>query len=317
MRTLTRLMAAAVAALAAAAAAQDYPAKPVRIVTTPVASGGDIIAREMAAVMAGPLGAPIVVENRPALAAIELVAKSPPDGYTILINGSVIWIQPLLQKTTPWDAVRDFTPITLLARSPNLLVVTPSVPAKSVQELIALARAKPGSLSYASAGPGSSSQLAAELFKSMAGGLNIVHVPYKGAGPAMVDLMEGRVQIGFVVTASVIGQVKTGKLRPLAITSREPSILAEGMPTVAESGLPGYESVLMLGAFAPAGTSPAIVERLHREMVRVLANPGMKQKLIASGAEVVGGTGEELLAAGKADVVRWRKVITEAHITLD
>jgi len=316
MSAMSAITAVSALQFGATAWAQDYPSRTVRIITTPVASGGDVIAREMAAGMSGPLGASIIVENRPALSAIEAVAKSPPDGYTLLVNGSVVWIQPLLHKDTPWDPVRDFAPITLAARSPNVLVVTPSVPAKSVAELVALAKAKPGALSYVSAGPGSTSHLAAELFKNMAGGLNILGIAYKGAGPGMIDLMEGRVQIGFLVAASVVGQVKAGKLRALAVTSREPSAIAEGLPTMSDSGLPGYESVLMLGAFAPAKTSAAIITRLNREMVKVLNGPAAKKKLFAAGAEVVGSTPEELLAAGKADMARWGKVITEAGIKL-
>ena len=308
------LSALAAIQVAGGARAQDYPSKLIRIITTPVASGGDVVAREMSAGMSGPLGQPIVVENRAALNAIEYVAKSSPDGYTLLVNGSVIWIQPLLQKGTPWDPVRDFAPITLAARSPNVLVVSPTITAKTVAELVALARAKPGALNYFSAGPGSTSQLAAELFKSMGGGLNIVGVAYKGTGQGMIDLMEGRIQMGFVVAASVAGHVKSGKLRALAVTSRQPTPLAEGLPTISDSGLPGYESVLILGAFAPAKTAPAIINRLNREMLKVLNEPSAKQRLFAAGADVVASTPEELLSAGKADMVRWSKVIAEAGI---
>ena len=313
-RAATVMCSLAAVLVPGAVMAQDYPAKPIRIITTPVASGGDVVSREMSNGMTGPLGQAIVVENRNALQAIEFVAKAPPDGYTLLVNGSVIWLQPLLQKSTAWDPVRDFAPITLAARSPNVLVVTPSIGVNSVKELLALAKAKPGALSYFHAGPGSSSQLAAELFKSMGGGLNIVGVAYKGTTQGMIDLLEGRLHMGFVVGASVAGQVKSGKLKALAVTSRQSTALAEGLPTVSDSGLPGYESVLMLGAFAPAKTVPAVITRLNREMLKVLNEPSTRQKLFNAGADVVGSTPEELLAAGKADMVRWAKVITEAGI---
>lgn len=294
--------------------AQEYPNRPIRIITTPVASGGDVVSRELSAGMNGPLGQPIVVENRAALNAIEFVSKAAPDGYTLLVNGSVIWLQPLLRKSTPWDPVRDFAPISLLARSPNVLVVTPSIGVNNVRELLDLARAKPGALSYFSAGPGSTSQLASELFKSMGGGLNIVGVAYKGTSQGMIDLLEGRIHMGFVVGASVAGQVKSGKLKALGVTSRQATALAEGLPTISDSGLPGYESVLLIGAFAPAKTSPTVINRLNREMLKVLNEPAARQKLFNAGADVVASTPEELLAAGKADMARWGKVITEANL---
>ncbi len=299
------------------ALAQTYPSKTIRILTGPAASGSDIVARLIAQEMAAPIGQPIIVENRAGILAVEAAAKAPPDAYTLLVYGSVVWMEPLLRANVAWDPVKDLTPITLAARSPNVLVVTPSLPVNSVTELIALAKSKPGELSYMSSGSGTTAQLAAELFKSMAGGLDIVHVPYKGAAPGMIDLMSGRVHLAFVVAASVVNQVKTGKLKALAVTSAQPSALAPGLPTMSASGLPGYESELIIGAFAPAKTPAALIGRLHREMVQVLALPAVKDKLLSTGTEVVASSPEQLLAAGQADMARWGKVIKELGIKSD
>ena len=302
---------------AASAHAQTYPNKTIRIITGPAASGSDIVARLVATSLSASAGQPVVVENRAGIIAVETAAKAAPDGYTLLVYGSVVWMEPLLRSNVAWDPVKDFAPITLAARSPNILVVHPSLPVKTVKELIALAKSRPGELRYASAGSGTTAQLAAELFKSMAGKLDIVHVPYKGLTPALIDLMSGRVHLSFAVAASVMSQIKSGKLKALAITSAQPSVLAPGLPTIAASGLPGYESVLIIGAFAPAKTPAAILTRLHQDMVQILHTPTVKETLLATGAEVVGGTPEQLLAAGQADMARWGKVIREAGIKSD
>ena len=303
--------------MATTACAQSYPGKTVRIVTGPAASGSDIVARLMAPGLSASFGQPVVVENRAGIIAVESSAKAAPDGHTLLVYGSVVWMEPLLRSNAPWDPVKDFAPITLAARSPNILVVHPSLPVKTVKHLIALAKSKPGELRYASAGSGTTAQLAAELFKSMAGKLDIVHVPYKGLTPALIDLMSGRVHLSFAVAASVVGQIKSGKLKALAVTSAQPSALTPGLPTMAEAGLPGYESVLTIGAFAPAKTPPFIIARLHQEMVRILHTPAVKDTLLAAVTEVVGSTPEQLLAAGQADMARWEKVIREAGIKSD
>jgi tripartite-type tricarboxylate transporter receptor subunit TctC len=308
------LAACALAFDAGAAGTQDYPTKPIRIVTGPSGSGSDIVARLLAQSMSPRLGQQAIVDNRAGIIAVETAAKAPPDGYTLLVYGSVVWLEPLLRDHVAWDPVRDLSPITLAARSPNVLLVNPSLPVTSVNDLIALARAKPGELSYASAGSGTTAQLAAELFKSMAGGLNIVHVPYKGAGPAMTDLMSGQVHLSFVVAASAIPHMKSGKLKALAVTTAEPSALVPGLPTVAASGLPGYESVLTIGAFAPATISAGLIARLNQEMVRALNTPEVKEKLFNTGTEVVGSSPQMLLAAGQSDMARWGKVIRDAGI---
>jgi tripartite-type tricarboxylate transporter receptor subunit TctC len=297
--------------------AQPWPGKAIRVLTGPTASASDIVTREIANGVSAALGQAVVVDNRAGIVAVESAAKSSPDGYTLLIFGSVVWMEPLLRKSAAWDPVRDLSSISLLARSPNVLVVPSSLPVNSVADLIALAKSKPGELSYASAGSGTTAQLAAELFKSMAGGLDIVHVPYKGLTPALIDLMAGRVQMSFAVAASVVGQVKAGKLKALAVTSAQPSTLAPGMPTMAAAGLPGYESELIIGAFAPARTPPSIIARLNREMLNVLMQTSTREKLLAAGTEAVGSTPAQLLAAGQADMARWGKVIRDAGIQSD
>jgi tripartite-type tricarboxylate transporter receptor subunit TctC len=294
--------------------AQTYPTKTIRIVTGPSGSGSDIVARLLAQTLTPRLGQQAIVDNRAGIIAVDTAAKAAADGYTLLVYGSVVWIEPLLRETVTWDPLRDLAPITLAARSPNVLLIYPALPVASVKDLIALAKTKPGELSYASAGSGTTAQLAAELFKSMAGGLNIVHVPYKGAGAAMTDLLSGQVHLSFVVAASAMPHMKSGRLKALAVTTAEPSALVPGLPTVAASGLPGYESVLTIGAFAPARTPAAIISRLNQEMVRALNAPEVKEKLFNTGAEAVGTSPEQLTAAGQSDMARWGKVIRDAGI---
>lgn len=315
--TLRALAVSITLLLPAAASAQNYPAKTIRILTGPTASASDIVSRVLTHHLSGPLGQSLVVENRAGILAVESAAKSAPDGYTLLIYGSVVWMEPLLRANVAWDPRRDFVPITLVARSPNILVVHPSLPVKNVRELTALAKAKPGELRFSSSGSGTTAQLAAELYKSMAGGLDIVHVPYKAVISSLVDVMSGRVHMSFVVAASVLPQVKAGKLKALAVTSAQPSALTPGLPTMAASGLPGYESVLIIGGFAPAKTPLAITARLGQEMTQALQSAPIKEQLLAAGAEVVAGSGEQLLAAGQADMVRWGKVIKDAGIRSD
>ncbi len=307
----------ALALIGAGASAQGYPSKTIRILTGPTASGSDIVARLMASGLSTAVGQTVFVENRAGIVAVESAAKAPPDGYTLLVYGSVVWMEPLLRSNVAWDPVRDLAPITLAARSPNILVVHPSLPVRTVKELIALAKAKPGELRYASTGSGTTAQLAAELFKATAGNLDIVHVPYKGLATGMIDLISGRVEMSFIVAASVTSQIKSGKLRALAVTSAQRSALAPGLPTMAEAGLPGYESVLIIGAFAPAKTPPAVIARLHQEMVQILNTAAVKESLLATGAEVVASTPEQLLTAGQAEMTRWSKLIRDAGIKSD
>jgi tripartite-type tricarboxylate transporter receptor subunit TctC len=296
-----------------AVAAQPYPAKAIRIVTAPAGAGNDFVARVIAQGITGSLGQQLVVDNRPASIVGELVAKAPPDGYTLLALGSVLWLTPLLQDHVGYDPIRDFAPVSLTARSVNLLVVHPSVPATSVKELIALARARPGQLNYATGGTGSSNHLAAELFNAMAR-VKIVRISYKGSGPAVNDMISGQVHVMFPTTAAALPHVKTGRLRALAVTSLQPSPLAPGLPTVADSGLPGYESIVIYGLFAPAKTPAPVIDRLHAELVKFRQSGGAADKLLPAGVEVVGSAPAELAAAMKAEMTRIGKLIKDANL---
>jgi tripartite-type tricarboxylate transporter receptor subunit TctC len=295
----------------------SYPNKPIRIVTAEVAGGADFVARLIAQGVSGSLGQQVIVENRGGSAIIpaQAVAKAPPDGYTLLVYGNNFWLLPFIQNV-PYDPVRDFSPLTLAARSPNMLVVHPSLPVKSVRELIALAKAKPGELNYASAATGGSSHLAAELFKALAG-VNIVRVPYKGTVPGITDLIAGQVQLMFGTTGTLAPHVQSGRLRALAVTSVQETALAPGLPTVAAAGLPGYEAESAYGLFAPAGTPAPILRRLHAETVRVLSRPEVKERLFNTGVEVVGNTPEAFAASIKSDMARMGKVIKDAGIRAD
>lgn len=298
---------------AGVAAAQAYPTRPIRIVTAPAGAGNDFVARLIAQGLTGSLGQQLVVDNRPAGIIGELVAKAPPDGYTLLAVGSVLWLTPFLQDNVPYDPVKDFSPISLTARSVNILVVHPAVAANSVGELIALAKTKPGQLNYATGATGASNHLAAELFKAMAG-VNIVRIPYKGAGPAVNDLVSGQVHMMFPTTAASLPHVRSGRLKALAVTSLQPSALAPGLPTVAESGLPGYESVVMYAMFAPARTPAPIVKRLHAELVQFRKSAGATERFFGAGVEVVASSPAELATAMASEMTRMGKLIKEARL---
>jgi tripartite-type tricarboxylate transporter receptor subunit TctC len=300
----------------AVACAQSYPVKPLRIITAEAGGGNDFAARTIGQSIAAQLGQPWVVDNRGGAGgaiAAEIVARAPPDGYTLLVYASNVWLIPLLRKNVPYDVIRDFAPITWAARSPNTVVVHPSLPVKSVQDLIALARAKPGQLSYGSGGTGSSTQLAVELFKSMAK-VDILRIPYKGNAPALNDLVGGQVQLMFATAGSVSPHIKSGRLRAIAVTSAEPSILAPGLPTVAASGLPGYESISIYGVFAPARTPAPIISQLNRAIVAVLNMPEVRERFFNVGVETVGSTPEQYAATIRADIARMSKVIRDARI---
>ena len=295
--------------------AQTYPTKPVRIVTGDVGGGNDFTARVIAQEITGPLGQPVVVDNRANVIAFDLVAKAPADGYTLLLQGAPFWLGPLMNKVN-YDPVRDFSPITLAIRQPNMIVVHPLLPVKSVKELIALAKAKPGQLNYGAASIGSSSHLAGEHFKSLAG-VNIVTIVYKSNTNAVTDAISGQVQVLFISAAFSGPFVKSGRLRALAVTSAEPSPLAPGLPTVAASGLPGYQSTSMAGIFAPAKTPAAIINRLNQEMVQALNRDNVKARLFGANVEAVGGSPEQLAATMKAEIERWGKVIKDAGIRFE
>ena len=293
---------------------QNYPNKPIRIVTSAAGGGADFVSRLIAQGLTGSLGQQVIVDNRAAgIMSIETVAKAPPDGYSLVLNSSTIWILPLLRDNVPWDPVKDFAPITMATSSPAVLVVHPSLPVKSVKQLIALAKARPGALDYCTSGTGNTNHLAAELFKVLAG-VDIVRINYRSTSMALGDLIGGRVQLMFPNAAGVAGHVKSGKLRALAVTSVEPSALAPGLPTMAAAGLPGYESVSPYGIFAPARTPAAIIARLNQEIVRVLDQADLKKRLFNAGVEPVGNSPEQLAAMVKSEMHRWGKVIKDTGI---
>ena len=296
------------------AAGQDYPNKPVRIITSAAGGGADLMARLIAQALTGSLGQQVVVENRGGVASIaaQAVAKAPPDGYTLLYYGSSVWVLPFLEKT-PYDPVKDFSPITWVVSLPNVLVVHPSLPVKSVKELIALAKARPGVLNYSSGTSGTGSQLASELFRTMAG-VDIVAIPFRGAGPARNSLLAGEVEFTFATPNTVMPYVQSGRLRALAVTSAQPSALVPGLPTMAASGLPGYESVSINAMFAPAGTPAAIISRLNQEIARYLKRADTKERLLNMGVEPVANTPEEFAAAMKIDMAKMGKLIKGAGL---
>jgi tripartite-type tricarboxylate transporter receptor subunit TctC len=307
-------------ASATMAFAQAYPTKPVRvIVPCPPAGGTDIIARLLVTKIGEILGANFVIDNRPGAGGsigAEIVARARADGYTILVASSSHTINPAVYKKLGYDAARDFAPISLITSGPGILVVHPSVPATSVKELIALAKAKPGQLNYASAGNGTPPHLAGELFKSMAG-VDLVHVPYKGNIPAFADMFAGRVSVSFPTITSGLPPVRAGKLRGLALTSSRRSSIAPDLPTIAESGLPGYEATTWYGMLAPAGTPPALVAKLHDALTEVLKTSDTRDKLLAQGLEPVGSTPAEFAATIAAEIPKWRKVVAAAGVKVE
>ncbi|MGZ5152311.1 MAG: Bug family tripartite tricarboxylate transporter substrate binding protein [Burkholderiales bacterium] len=300
--------------LANAAGEPAFPHRPIRLVTSEVGGSADIGARLLAQGLTGRLGQQVIVDNRGSgIIPGDIVSRARPDGYTLLFFGGTFWLQPLLRKNVPYDPVRDFAPITQAVISPTILVVHPSLPAHSVKELIALAKAKPGELNYAMGSPGSSNHIGAELFKAMAG-LDIVGVGYKGNGPAVGGLLASQVQLMFATGASVMGHMKSGRLRGLAVGSANPSPVAPDLPTIAASGLPGYESISITALFAPAKTPQAIVDRLNRESAGYLMTAEAKERFLNTGAEAASSSPEELGARVKSEIAKMGKVIRNAGI---
>jgi len=298
------------------AAAQSYPNKPLHIVTSEPGGGNDFAARMIAQALSVGVGQQVIVDNHGGASgaiAGEMVARAAPDGYTLLLYGSNIWLLPFLRNNVPYDPVRDLAPITLAVRAPNILVVHPALPVTSAQELIALARKRPGALNYGTGAIGSSSQIATELFKAM-GKLNIVQIPYKGNGIALNALIAGEVQLAFATAGSVAAHIKSGRLRALAVTSAQPSPLLPGLPTVASAGLPGFDATSIVGLFAPAKTPETVIARLNQETVRVLNSAELKERFLKSGVETVGSTPEEFGAVVRSEMARLGKVIRDANI---
>jgi len=313
--------AAALASLAATAHAQAWPSKPIKWVV-PFAPGGttDILARTVGEKLATALGQPVIIENKPGAGGgvgAEFTAKSAPDGYTIM-GGTISThaINASLYKSLPYDPVKDFVAITLIARVPNMLVINPTVPAKDVKELIALLKANPGKYSFASSGNGTSQHLSGELFKSMSG-TDMQHIPYKGSPPALQDVVGGQVAMTFDNITTALPLAKAGKLRALAVTTAKRSSVAPEVPTLAESGLPGFEVGSWQGVFAPAGTPPEIVKRLNAEIVKALNMPDVREKLSGLGAEIVADSPEEFSALVKAEVAKWADVVKKSGAKVD
>ena len=321
MNILPRLLHSLLLALFVTAASAQYPAKPIRFVV-PYPAGGplDTVARLLGQKVSESVKQPVVVDNKPGAGGnigADIVAKSPPDGYTILMGAVATHaINPSLYASIPYDPVRDFAPITQVASTPNVLVVHPSIPAASVREFVAHAKAHPGKLNFGSGSTGSAGHLAGELFKTMAG-VDMVHVPYKGAAPAMQDLIGGQLQLMFDNYASASTQVRAGKVRALAVTTARRSSLAPDLPTVAESGLAGFDISTWFGVFAPAGTPRDVVEKLHAEFTRALAAPDVRERMLNLGAEPVGNRPEEFAAYIRAEAEKYARVIKSSGARAD
>ena len=320
MRIPTVALAVALVAASANAIAQSYPNRPVRMVV-PLSAGGfaDVPARIIAPRLSEVLGQQVFVENRPGAGATigtDFVAKSKPDGYTLLFTGTPHVISPALYKNLPYDPLKDFASVMLVAAGPYVLVVNPQLPVKSLQELIALAKAQPGKIDYASSGNGSAQHLVSALFASMAG-IELSHVPYKGSGPAMQDLLGGQVKVSFAGIPNVMPHVRAGKLRALAVSTPKRSLDLPDVPTVAEAGVPGYDATLWLALLAPAGTPNEIVQKLYAETAKVLREPEVQKAVAATGVDVSIIGPPELPAFLRAEVDKWGKVVRDTGATVN
>ena len=303
------------AGLTAFAAAQDFPVKPIRIIASPPGGANNFVARLVGEGLNELAGWPFVVDNRPSGGFLqgELLMRSAPDGYTLLVAASAIILGPLMEKA-PYDVIRDFAPVCLVTSAPSVLIVHSSLPVKSVKELVALAKARPGELNYSTSGTGSSNHLPGELFRYLAG-VNLVRINYKGAGPALIGLMSGEAQVMFATATSATPHIASGRVRGLAVTSAKRSALVN-LPTIAESGVPGYDFAGAIGLVAPARTSPAIISRLNQEIVRALRQPHMTKRVTDSGAELVASTPAEYAAAIAAEIATWGKVIRQGGLAV-
>ncbi len=304
-------------ASAGSAWGQAYPSKPIRIVTSEAGGGADFVARMITPGLSASLGRQVIVDNRGSgVIPGETVARALPDGYTLLMHGGGFWLAPLLRSGVQFDPLKDFSAITLTSASPVLLVVHSSLPVKSVKDLITLAKSRPGDLNYASSSSSSASNLAGALFKYMAQ-VNIVSINYNGNGAAVNGLLSGEVQLMFASSALATPHVKSGRLRAIAVGSLQPSTLAPGLPTIADSGLPGYEATSRFGLFTPIKTPDAIIARLNQETIRVLNQPDVKEKLFRAGLETVGNSPEQFTAMLRTEIARMAKVISDSGIKAD
>ena len=301
--------------------AQAWPAKPIRlIVPSPPGDGSDLMARSVGQRLSEALGQQVIVDNRPGAGGrlgTELAAKSAPDGYTLIMgNAGSHAINAALYKDLPYDIERDFVPVTQVMRAPNVLVVGAALPVTSVKELIALFKANPGKYSYGSGGNGSSAHLSAELFKSMAG-VDVVHVPYKGATPALTDVIGGQVAMFMGNLPPAAGHIKAGRVKALAVTTAQRSPLVPDLPTVSESGLPGYETVAWFGLFAPTGTPKEIVQRIADETAKAVQRSEIRDSIAALGGEPVGNSPSAFAAIVRSDLAKWRKVVSDGNVEVD
>ncbi len=321
MIAFVRCIVMALCAIAGSAAAADaFPTRPIRLVVPyPPGGGTDIVARAIAKKMAEGIGQPIVVDNRPGAGTTigsDVVAKAPPDGYTLVFGSVTHAIAPALYRNLPYDAERDFTPITQIAVFPFVLVVHPGVPATTVRELISLARAKPGSLTYASVGNGTGTHLSGEMFKAMSGA-DIVHLPYKGTAAALPDLLAGRVAMMFMDTPPAIPHLESGALRALAVTTARRSTALPDVPTVAEAGLPGFEFTSWWGVLGPAGMPPDVTARLNAEFVKALAAPDIRSLLRSLAAEPVGNAPDQFGAVIRRELAKFGRLVKDVGLKLD
>lgn len=321
---LSKTMSLCCAMLAAAAgtqAAAQYPVRPIRmIVPSAPGSGPDIMARTIGQKLTEAWGQPVVIEARPGAGGIigsEAAAKSPPDGYTLIMgNAGSHSVNPGLYRKLPYDPLKDFAPVVLVSSAPNILIVHPSLPVKSVKDLIVLARTRPGDLTFGSGGNGSTAHLSGELFRTLAG-INIVHVPFKGAPAAVLGVITGEISLAILNLPPALPHVKSGKLKALGVSTARRSTAVPELPTIAEAGLPGYEATAWYGVLAPAGTPRDIVAKLNAEIVKSLRTGEMKKRIGADGGEVIASTPEEFTAVMKTDIAKWAKVVQASGARAD
>jgi len=305
---------------AGALAQQDYPTRPIRIVVPSSPGGGtDILARQIAQKLTERWGQQVIVDNRPGagqMIGIELVAKAAPDGYTLVMTATPLALNTVLYKKVPYDPVRDFAPISQVAAMPNIIVTHPALPARTIRELIALAKSHPGQLVYASSGVGTGPHLSMELFLTMAG-VKMGHVPYKGTNPGMIDTMAGQIQVLMSTLLPPLPHIKTGRLRALGVTSSKRVSSLREVPTVAEAGVPGYEVVGWYGIAAPANTPRDVINKLYSEIADILQSPETREKLAADGAEPVGSTPEQFTAFIQSEIDKWSRVVKSSGIHVE
>ena len=318
---MKRSIAFVASTLASLALAQSFPSKPVKmIVPFPPGGGTDILARPLAQKLSEKWGQPVIIDNRGGAGGnigVKAAADAEPDGYTIILGvQGTHAVNPSLYANAGFDTLRDFAPITMVANTPNIVVVHPSVPAKNMQEFIAYAKANPGKLNYATPGNGTPSHLATEMMKSVAG-VDLAHVPYKGSGPALTDMLGGQTQVWIANAPVVLPHIKTGKLRALATTSAKRPAVASHIPTLQEAGLKGYEADTRYGIYAPAKTPRPILDKLNADIVEALRSPEIRETYASQGAEVVANSREEFTAKVRDDLAKWKKVIADLKLRID